>query len=94
MNSFKLGIFAEYIVLFLYKICFYQILHRRYKTYVGEIDLIAKRGKSLIFIEVKATKQDLQDRIITKDQINRIRSSNSKYDLHCLEDRDLKKAFS
>lgn len=79
MNSFKLGIFAEYIVLFLYKICFYQILHRRYKTYVGEIDLIAKRGKSLIFIEVKARKQGLQDGIITKDQINRIRRTTELF---------------
>lgn len=86
MNSFKLGIFAEYIVLFLYKICFYRILHRRYKTYVGEVDLIVARGKNLVFIEVKARKNGLYDGIVSSDQIDRIRnaaelflSKNSEY---------------
>ena len=75
MNSFKLGIFAEYIILFLYKICFYQILHRRYKAYVGEVNLIVARGKTLVFVEVKARKYGLHDGIVSSDQINRIRST-------------------
>lgn len=75
MNSFKLGILAEYIILFLYKICFYRILHRRYKTYVGEVDLIVVKGKTLVFIEVKARKYDLYDGIVSSQQINRIRSA-------------------
>jgi len=32
----------------------YQILAHRVKTPVGELDLVAKRGSSLVFIEVKA----------------------------------------
>lgn len=32
----------------------YQILARRVKTPVGELDLVAKRGQSVAFIEVKA----------------------------------------
>ena len=75
MNSFKLGIFAEYIILFLYKICFYRILHRRYKTYVGEVDLIVVKGKTLVFIEVKARKYDLYDGIVSSQQIDRIRKA-------------------
>lgn len=31
----------------------YRILARRFKTPVGEIDLIARRGKWLVFVEVK-----------------------------------------
>ena len=73
MNSFGLGNFAEYIILFLYKICFYQILHRRYKTYVGEVDLIVARGITLVFVEVKARKYGLHDVIVSSDQINLFR---------------------
>jgi putative endonuclease len=32
----------------------YRLLSRRYKTPAGEIDLIAKRGHQLAFVEVKA----------------------------------------
>ncbi|WND03645.1 YraN family protein [Temperatibacter marinus] len=32
----------------------YKILEQRYKTPVGEIDLIAKQGHLLVFVEVKA----------------------------------------
>lgn len=31
----------------------YRILEQRFKTPVGEIDLIARRGKTLVFVEVK-----------------------------------------
>ena len=31
----------------------YRILATRYKTKVGEIDLIARRGRTVIFVEVK-----------------------------------------
>jgi putative endonuclease len=31
----------------------YRILARRYRTPMGEIDLVARRGKTLAFIEVK-----------------------------------------
>lgn len=34
----------------------YRILERRYRTPVGEIDLIAKRGVMLAFVEVKMRK--------------------------------------
>lgn len=35
----------------------YRILARRFKTPVGEIDLIARRGRAIAFVEVKARKE-------------------------------------
>jgi len=34
----------------------YAILERRYRTRCGEIDIIARSGKTLVFVEVKARK--------------------------------------
>lgn len=72
MNSFYLGIWAEYLVLLCYKIRFYSILHHRMKTCVGEIDLVALRGDQLVFIEVKARKNGICEDIISYNQQERI----------------------
>ena len=37
----------------------YKILQKRYKTPVGEIDLIARKNESLVFVEVK-TRPDFE----------------------------------
>lgn len=71
-NKFNFGLIAEYIVLLLYKIKFYKILHHRHKTYVGEIDLIASRNKTLVFIEVKARRCQIDEHIISSNQQRRI----------------------
>lgn len=38
----------------------YKILKRRYKTKVGEVDLILRKRKSLVFVEVKL-RQNIDD---------------------------------
>jgi len=54
-NSIK-GLLSElYVILFL-KLKFYSILHWRHKGKFGEIDIIARKGMSLIAIEVKYRK--------------------------------------
>ena len=53
-DTYKFGLLAETLAGLFLMAKGYRILERRYKTPVGEIDLIARRGKTIVFIEVKA----------------------------------------
>ena len=44
----------------------YAILHRRYATPFGEIDIIARRGRLLVFVEVKRRRR-LEDALQALD---------------------------
>jgi len=59
IKSYQFGIVAEFIATLFLKIKGYKILKRRYKTFVGEIDIIAKKGTTIIAIEVKARKKSV-----------------------------------
>ena len=50
------GLAAEVFSIMLLSLKGYRIINWRYKCYCGEIDIVAKRFKSLRFIEVKARK--------------------------------------
>ena len=86
MSSFYFGLLAEYVTILLYKLKFYHILAHRQKTYVGEIDIIALRRRSLVFIEVKDRKHGIAYLNLSAQQMQRIRkaamlfiSQNIKY---------------
>ena len=49
----KAGHVGERLAAFRLQIAGYRILARRYRTRVGEIDLIARRGQVVAFVEVK-----------------------------------------
>lgn len=53
-KSYWFGIFAEYLVILIFFFKGYKFVKRRYKTKLGEIDLIFTRGMDLITVEVKA----------------------------------------
>ena len=75
-NSYKFGIIAEKVCLFLLFCQGYKILANRYKCFAGEIDIIALHQKQLVFIEVKArSKQHNIEQILLVKQINRIKST-------------------
>ncbi len=45
---------AERLAAWRLRLAGYRVLARRYRTPVGEIDLIARRGRRLVMVEVKA----------------------------------------
>ena len=53
-KSYWFGVFAEYYVICLFAIFGYRFLTRRYKTKLGEIDLIFRKGNAVVAVEVKA----------------------------------------
>ena len=78
--SYFYGIYSEIVAVIYLSFKGYVIIHRRFKTYVGEIDLIATRGNEVCFIEVKArTKKENLDEIITTKQIKRIKNAGKFY---------------
>src|SRR5262249_16289751 len=44
---------AETVAAWFLRLKFYRILARRYRTPAGEIDLVARRGRTIVFVEVK-----------------------------------------
>lgn len=55
-RAHALGLNAETLAAWYLRLTGWRILKHRYKTKAGEIDLIAKRGKTVAFVEVKARK--------------------------------------
>jgi putative endonuclease len=75
-QSYKFGILAEKISAIFLIFKGYKILHKRYKTYFGEIDIIAKKSNNIVFIEVKARKNKVNiEEILSNRQANRIKSA-------------------
>ena len=54
IKAYKAGLRAEDLAALLLTFKFYRICARRFKTPFGEIDLIAQRGRTIAFIEVKS----------------------------------------
>lgn len=53
-RAHRLGHAAEWRAVWRLRLAGYSILARRYKTKLGEIDIVARRGDVLAFVEVKA----------------------------------------
>ncbi len=79
IKSYQFGLAAEFVAIMFLRLKGYKILARRYKTFVGEVDIIAKKGNCLIAVEVKARKNIviqngfLIDEVVGKNQRERIK---------------------
>jgi len=56
VKAYRRGVFAETVTALMLRLRGYAIVAQRYKTPVGEIDLVALKGRRLAFIEVKRRK--------------------------------------
>lgn len=76
-RRYRRGVLAEYFALILLASKAYLPIVMRYKTPVGEIDLIMRRGRTLVFVEVKArrTQSDAATAIHAKNQSRVVRAS-------------------
>ena len=54
VRAFRLGLDAEARAAWMLRVKVYRVLARRWRCRAGEIDLIARRGRTLVFVEVKA----------------------------------------
>ncbi len=53
IKAYRRGVFAEMLAAALFRLKGYRIVAQRYRSPVGEIDLVAQKGKRLVFVEVK-----------------------------------------
>ncbi len=56
LAAFRLGVSAESVAAIFLGAKGYRTIARRWKSPVGEIDLVIKRGRLIVFVEVKARK--------------------------------------
>lgn len=66
------GQWGETLAAFYLRLKLYRVLTRRAKTPVGEIDLVAKKGDTLVFVEVK-TRARAKDEAEAHAAVNRQR---------------------
>jgi putative endonuclease len=52
-TGYRKGLRAEMLAAWYLRLKGYRVLAMRYKTRVGEIDLVARRGRDIVFAEVK-----------------------------------------
>jgi putative endonuclease len=53
-RAYERGLWAERLARWLLRAKFYRIVGERVKTRAGEIDIVARRGNTLVIVEVKA----------------------------------------
>ncbi|NLH80224.1 MAG: YraN family protein [Phyllobacteriaceae bacterium] len=57
-RAFRLGLSAESRAAWMLRLKGHRILERRWRCRLGEIDLVARRGHTVVFVEVKARAEE------------------------------------
>lgn len=79
-RRYRLGVWGEIMASLSLMLSGHRILARRVRTKVGEIDLIAQRGRRLVMVEVKARRElvDAGD-VLTAAQMHRITRASAAW---------------
>ena len=77
VKAYRDGLFSETLTAWLFRLKGYRIVARRYRSPVGEIDLVAARGKRIAFVEVKRrqTKDEAAHSLSTKQKERIVRAA-------------------
>ena len=60
----------------------YEILERNYRTKTGEIDIIAEKAETLVFVEVKTRPQatsDMLSSVLNRQKLQRILKTSKRF---------------
>jgi putative endonuclease len=93
LAAFRLGLSAENRAAMLLIAKGYRIVARRWKTPFGEIDVVVRRRRALVFVEVKARERaDDAAQAVTERGKRRIVAAAELWLAHCPEDaqRDIR----
>ena len=93
-KAFRLGFLGEAVAAWVLRLKGYRIVEKRFRHPAGEIDLIARRGRSVIFVEVK-TRQDQAEGLqsLTRHQENRIHNAAAHWQARRDPQRDFDVRF-
>lgn len=79
-NRYYFGLWAERVAMVFLRLKGYHILEWRFKSHFGEIDIIAKKSRIIVAVEVKARRSKiLIEEVLTPNQVNRIKNSVNFY---------------
>ncbi len=76
-RAWRYGRRAETICAWWLRLRGYHIVASRYRCPVGEIDLIARRGRTLAFVEVKARDEDIADTLRPRQRQRIVRAAEA-----------------
>jgi putative endonuclease len=76
ITSYSIGIITEFLTIVFLIFKGYRVLHWRYKTKLGEIDIIATKHNIIHIIEVKYRSSSIMlENLVRHNQIKRIKNS-------------------
>lgn len=81
ISKHKQGLLSEKIAIFELVSSGFVVIYHRYKSKLGEIDIIATKPNKILFIEVKSRIRRIDDysRIVSEKQKQRIYNSSAEF---------------